>query len=194
MAAIHRLALAAAIGLSLATPSLAVTTDVPQKGLPSANTFSATILPERAGVVSWKTLAQVEPVKQGNRMVPSFAKDILALDRRDAKVQGFMIPLDVGDKQKRFLITAVPPHCSFCLPAGPDAMVEVVAKNAVRYTFDPIVVAGKFAVLKDDAGGLLYRLTDAEQVEVVPLSAAQAAQLGLPPPPPPGKQPPPNAN
>ena len=147
--------------------------------MPSANEFSAQILPERAGIVSWRTLAQVSPVKQGNKMVPEFSKDILALDRKDTKVQGFMIPLDVGDKQKRFLLTAVPTHCSFCLPAGPDALVEVVAKTPVRYTFEPIVVAGRFSVLKDDSAGLLYRLSDATQVEMAQL--APGAPPGLVP-------------
>jgi len=171
----------AAAALAAAMPLLAqAVTTVPPGGLPSANEFSAQILPERAGVVSWRTLSQVSSVKQGNKMVPEFSKDILALDRKDTRVQGFMIPLDVGDKQKRFLITAVPPHCSFCLPAGPDAVVEVVAKTAVKYTFDPIVVAGRFSVLKEDAAGLLYRLTDATQVEVAQL--APGAPAGLVPP------------
>jgi len=191
---VARFVLAAIAGAGCAAPAGAFDNRVPQGGLPSASTYSATLLPERAGVVPWKTLAQVEPVKQGNRMVPSFAKDILALDRTSAKVQGFMIPLDVGDRQKRFLLTAVPPHCSFCLPAGPDGMVEVVAKTPVRYTFDPIVVAGRFDVLKDDPGGLLYRLSDAEQVDVVRLSPAAAAQLGLPQAAPPVKSPTPTAN
>jgi hypothetical protein len=97
------------------------------------------------------------------------------------KVQGFIIPLDMGDKQKRFLLAAVPPHCSFCLPAGPDSVVEVVAKSAVRYGFEPIVVSGKFAVLKDDAAGLLYRLTDAELVEVAKLAPGAPASLLAPP-------------
>ena len=152
-------------------------TNVPPGGLPSATEFSAQILPERAGIVSWRTLAQVSPVKQGNKMVPEFSKDILALDRKDTKVQGFMIPLDVGDKQKRFLLTAVPTHCSFCLPAGPDALVEVVAKTPVRYTFEPIVVSGRFAVLKDDSAGLLYRLSDATQVDAAQLSSDAPAGL-----------------
>lgn len=163
-------------------------TNVPPAGLPSANDFSAQILPERAGIVSWRTLAQVSPVKQGNKMVPEFSKDIIALDRKDTRVQGFMIPLDAGDKQKRFLLTAVPSHCSFCLPAGPDALVEVVARTPVRFTFEPIVVAGRFAVLKDDSSGLLYRLTDAAEVEtaqlapgapagVVPAPASSASKL-----------------
>jgi len=166
-----------ALALS-AAPAFALT-NVPPGGLPSANEFSAQILPERAGVVSWRTLAQVQPVKQGNKMVPEFSKDILALDKKETRVQGFMIPLDVGDKQKRFLLTAVPPHCSFCLPAGPDAVVEILAKSPVRYTFEPIVLSGRFAVLRDDSAGLLYRLSDATQVEVAQL--APDAPKGLVP-------------
>jgi len=167
--------------LAAALPLFAqAVTTVPPGGLPSASDFSAQILPERAGVVSWRTLAQVSSVKQGGKMVPEFSKDILALDRKDTRVQGFMIPLDVGDKQKRFLITSVPPHCSFCLPAGPDSVVEVIAKTPVKYTFDPIVVAGRFSVLKDDSAGLLYRLSDAAQVEVAQLAPGAPAGLVAP--------------
>jgi hypothetical protein len=154
-----------AVAALCAAPALALNTGVPGSGLPTATDYSSAILPERPGVVSWKTLAQVEPVKQGGKMVAQFAKDVLALDRKDVKVQGFMIPLDIGDKQKRFLISAVPPHCSFCLPAGPEAVVEVVAKSPVAYTFDPVVLSGRFAVVKDDPTGVLYRLADAVRVD-----------------------------
>jgi hypothetical protein len=84
-----------------------------------------------------------------------------------------MIPLDIGDKQKRFLISAVPPSCQFCLPAGPDSLVEVEAKTPVNYTFDPIVIGGKFAVLKDDPSGVLYRMTEADRVEGASASTAK---------------------
>lgn len=141
-------------------------------GLPSAISFSASVLPEREGVVSWQTLAQVQPVKQGGKMAYEFSRDILALDRKEVKVQGFMIPLDVGDKQRHFLLSAVPPHCQFCLPAGPDAIVEVEARTPVAYTFDPIVVSGRFAVLKDDGSGVMYKVTDAGRVEVAPAKPA----------------------
>ena len=118
-------------------------------------------LPELKGVVSWKTLAEVTPVKQKDRFVPQFSKGIAALDQKEVKLQGFMMPLDMGEKQKRFLLVAMPPSCAFCLPGGPDQLVEVVAKNPVKYGFDPIVVSGKFVVLKDDPMGLYYRMTDA---------------------------------
>ena len=118
-------------------------------------------LPERKDVVSWKTLSQVELVKQKDRYVPQFAKDVSALDQKEIKVQGFMMPLEVGDKQSHFVLTAMPQSCAFCLPGGPESMVEVKSKTPVKYTFDAVVVTGKLTVLKDDPTGIFYRLSDA---------------------------------
>jgi hypothetical protein len=123
--------------------------------------YASKPLPELKGVVSWRTLGAVTPVRQQDRFVPQFSKEVAALDKKDVKLQGFMMPLDMGEKQKRFLLVAMPPSCAFCLPGGPDQLVEVLAKNPVKYGFDPIVISGKFSVLKDDAMGLYYRLTDA---------------------------------
>lgn len=118
-------------------------------------------LPEMKGVVSWKTLGEVTPIKQKDRFVPQFSKSITALDNKEVKMQGFMMPLDMGEKQKRFILSALPPSCAFCLPGGPDQLVEVQAKTPVKYGFDPIVISGKLTVLRDDPMGLYYRLTDA---------------------------------
>ena len=118
-------------------------------------------LPEMKGVVSWKTLGEVKPVKQKDKFVPEFAKAVSVLDKKEVKLQGFMMPLDMGEKQQRFILTALPPSCAFCLPGGPEQMVEVQAKAPVKYGFEPILLTGKLAVLKDDPMGLYYRLTDA---------------------------------
>jgi hypothetical protein len=59
------------------------------------------------------------------------------------------------------VLTAMPQTCVFCLPGGPESLVEVRARTPVKYTFEPVVLSGKLAVLKDDANGLYYRLTDA---------------------------------
>ena len=171
-----RLLAALLLLVAAVAPAVAVTTNIPQSGLPTASDYSATLLPDLAGVVSWRTLAQVQPVKRNGMMVPEFSKEILGLDRKDVRVQGFIIPLDVGDKQKRFLLSAVPPHCPFCLPAGPDAIVEVVAKTPVKYGFEPIVCAGRFEVLKDDPSGVLYRLIEAESIgAAMPAPAPKSA-------------------
>jgi uncharacterized protein len=123
--------------------------------------LAAPTLPERKDVVSWKTLSQVELVKQKDRYVPQFAKDVAALDQKEVKMQGFMMPLQVGDKQSHFVLTAMPQSCAFCLPGGPESMVEVKSKTPVKYTFDAVVLTGKLTVLKDDPTGIFYRLTDA---------------------------------
>jgi uncharacterized protein len=150
--------------LLVTSPTPAVTSDIPSKGLPTASTYSPTLLPELQGVVSWSTLSQVEPIKQGDKIVLQFSDAILELDSKAVRVQGFMLPLDLGDKQHHFLLSAVPPHCPFCMPAGPDAIVEIVAKQKVAYSFEPVILSGKFAVLKNDPAGVLYRLTEAEPI------------------------------
>ncbi len=118
-------------------------------------------LPDRNDVVSWKLLSQVELVKQKDRYVPKFTNDVAALDQKQVKVQGFIMPLQMGDKQSHFVLTAMPQSCSFCLPGGPESMVEVKSKVPVKYTFEPVVLTGKLAILKDDPTGVFYRLTDA---------------------------------
>jgi hypothetical protein len=119
-------------------------------------------LPERKDVVSWKTLSQVELVKTKDRYVPQFASTVTALDQKQVKMQGFMLPLQMGDKQSHFVLAAMPQTCSFCMPGGPESMVEVKMKTPVKYTFDAVILSGKLTVLKDDPTGIFYRLTEAE--------------------------------
>jgi uncharacterized protein len=142
---------------TLAFPALAQH-QMPQGADPSA--FKP--LPERKDVVSWKTLAQVELVKMKDRYVPQFASSVTSLDQKQVKMQGFMLPLQMGDKQSHFVLAAMPQTCSFCMPGGPESMVEVKTKAPVKYTFDAVVLSGKLTVLKDDPTGIFYRLTDAE--------------------------------
>lgn len=126
--------------------------------------YAAKPLPELKGVVSWKTLADVKTLKQKDRFIPDFGKSVSALDRKEVRLQGFMMPLEMGERQKRFLLVALPPTCSFCMPGGPEQVVEVRAKTPVKYGFEPIVVSGRLALLRDDEMGLYYRLTDAAPV------------------------------
>jgi|RhiMetdeSRZDD1v2_1073273.scaffolds.fasta_scaffold3168057_2 hypothetical protein len=64
---------------------------------------------ERAASVPWPMLAKVSLLKQGDRYVPAFPKELAALDNTQVKLQGFVL-------------------------------------------------------MRDDAGGLLYRVTDAVAV------------------------------
>src|SRR5206468_3854029 len=68
-------------------------------------------LPERPDVVSWKTFAQVQMTRTRERVVPEFSPSVTSLDQKEVKVQGFMLPLDMGEKHALFILSAVPPTC-----------------------------------------------------------------------------------
>ena len=148
-----------AIALALSVPAFAQT-PAASPGAMDPSQFKP--LPDRQDVVPWKLLAQVELVKMKDKFVPQFSSGVAALDKKEVKVQGFMMPLQMGDKQSHFVLTAMPQTCSFCMPGGPESMVEVKTKAPVKYTFEAVTLKGKLAVLKDDPTGVFYRLTDAQ--------------------------------
>ena len=122
-------------------------------------------LQDRADVLLWSMLTTVKTKVVKNRIVPVYPSDVLALNDKRQRIQGFMMPLEPGEKQKHFLLSSVPLTCSFCLPGGPESMVEVKTKSPVKYSMDVVVVEGQFVVLKNDPYGLYYRMTDAVAVK-----------------------------
>ena len=122
-------------------------------------------LVERSDAVPWSVLADIKTKNEKNHILPVFNMGQLGLNQKTQRVQGFMMPLDPGEKQSRFLLSSVPLTCSFCLPGGPESMVEVRAKTPVKYSIEPITVEGKFLVLNDDSFGLYYRMMDATSVK-----------------------------
>lgn len=122
-------------------------------------------LPERADVLPWPMLTAVKTKQEKNRLLPVFPANVQALHQKSQRIQGFMMPLEPGEKQKHFLLSAVPLTCSFCVPGGPESMVEVKTKTPVKYSMEAVVVEGQFAVLRDDPFGLYYRMTDAVPVK-----------------------------
>ena len=122
-------------------------------------------LQERSDVVPWSLLTAVSTKNETNRLLPVFTKEQLALAQKPQRVQGFMMPLEPGDKHTHFLLSSVPLTCQFCLPGGPESMVEVKAKTPVRYTMEPVTVEGRFVTLNDDEFGLYYRVTEAVGVK-----------------------------
>lgn len=122
-------------------------------------------LQDRADVLPWSVLTAVKTKTVKNRVLPVFPSDVQALNSKSQRIQGFMMPLEPGEKQRHFLLSSVPLSCSFCTPGGPESMVEVKTKTPVKYSLEPVVVEGQFAVLQDDPYGLYYRVTDAVPVK-----------------------------
>jgi uncharacterized protein len=122
------------------------------------------------GVVSWDVLGDLEVATEVTgplraTFTTSYGDAIEALDGQEVRLMGFLFPLEGGIEHARFLLTAWPPSCPFCLPAGPSQMVEVFCAEPIAYSEGAIVIAGSFELLHDDPSGLYYRLHDARLVE-----------------------------
>ena len=121
---------------------------IPPAGLPTASHFAAKLLPERAGVVLLAHAGAGRDRKHGGKMVNKFSNDILALDKKDAA--GLHDPA-----RRRRQAEALPDH-----PVPPTARSAFrpvrtrwskCSRRHPSSTLDPIVVTGRFTVLKDDS-------------------------------------------
>ena len=119
----------------------------------------------RDDVLPWSVLTSVKSKKVKTRFLPAFTPVQYALDQKVQRIQGYMMPLEPGEKQVHFLLSSVPLTCAFCTPGGPESMVEVKSKTPVKYSMEPVVVEGIFSVLEDDSYGLYYRMNGAKSVK-----------------------------
>lgn len=119
----------------------------------------------REGVVPWQLLSSVSTKNEKNRIVPIFPQPVQALNNRTVKIEGFMMPLEPGEKQRHFLLSSVPTTCSFCVPAGPEGLVEVRTRTPVKYSLESVIVEGRLSVLSNDPYGLYYRVVDAQPAQ-----------------------------
>lgn len=161
--------LLATLGLTLACTAAQAQLSTPLPAGTGAGVHGANSpfppLKDRADVVPWSVLTDVKVKNEKNKVLPVFGNSQMALNQKTQRIQGFMMPLEPGEKQRHFLLTSVPMTCSFCVPGGPESMVEVRTKTPVAYSIEPVVVEGRFLVLLDDPYGLYYRVTDAVGVK-----------------------------
>lgn len=112
--------------------------------------------------VSWDTLAQVKLVRADERFVPEFQPTVLSLRGQRVRVQGFMMPLDQSPTQQHFVLSANPvANCFYCMPGGPESMIEVRTNAAVEFSYEPITLTGELELLENDPMGMYYRLKNA---------------------------------
>jgi len=122
------------------------------------------------GVVGWDTLGALDVRTEVIAPLQAifhtdYSAEIKALDGQDVKLMGFIYPLEGGLEHARFLLTAWPPSCPFCLPAGPAQMVEVFCAEPVEFSEGAVLMTGRFELLEDDPSGMYYRMHEAELVE-----------------------------
>lgn len=120
----------------------------------------------------WKTLAKITYKKEYDEFLgfkidkPVFSDDIKALEGKEVTVKGFIIPVEGYKSHKEFIFSAFPYNmCFFCGGAGPESVMEVFAKEPVKYSAESITLKGTLKLNPDDVNRLMYFLEDATIVE-----------------------------
>ncbi|MFM1876378.1 MAG: hypothetical protein RL266_2115 [Bacteroidota bacterium] len=98
-------------------------------------------------LVSWNTLAQVKFHRQYsetfgfevNVKPPEFSQELMALNGKEIKVSGYVIPVDV--ELGMYMVSANPfANCFFCGNAGPETVVELFPNGKFpRFSTDQMV-------------------------------------------------------
>lgn len=134
-----------------------------------ATLFLATAVTTAQDNNTWKTLSKITFKKQYDESlgfkvdVPVFSEDIKKLAGKEIKIKGYIIPVEGYKSHKEFIFSAFPYSiCFFCGGAGPETVMEVYAKDAVKYTTDPIILKGKLELNDSDINRLIYTLKEVE--------------------------------
>lgn len=113
----------------------------------------------------WKTLAKITYKKEYDDLMgfkidkPVFSESVRALEGKTIKLKGFIIPTDGYKSHKEFIFSAFPySMCFFCGGAGPETVMEVSAKEPIKYTTDSIILQGTLRLNDDDINRLMYKI------------------------------------
>jgi hypothetical protein len=120
---------------------------------------------------TWKTLSRITFKKQYDEVlglkidVPVFGLEVKSLEGKEVTVKGYIIPTDGYKSQKEFVFSAFPySMCFFCGGAGPETVMEVVSKEPIKYTSEPIYLRGTLKLNGSDVNRLIYSLEKAEKL------------------------------
>lgn len=118
------------------------------------------------GGTSWSLLEAAKEVTRTDDngyivSYPLFTREQRALEGKRIKVSGWMDPLQVGSKQKRFVLLGYPPGCPFHFHASPMQFIEVMASTPFKTDrTNVITVSGVLELTGYDESGVFYRLWD----------------------------------
>lgn len=115
----------------------------------------------------WKNLAKISYKKEYDAVMgfkidkPVFGENIKAMEGKEIEVKGYIIPVDGYKSHKEFVFSAFPySQCFFCGGAGPETVMEVEAKEAVKFTADAITLKGKLSLNDSDVNRLMFKISD----------------------------------
>lgn len=120
----------------------------------------------------WKVLSKITFKKQYDEMLgfkvdmPVFSTEIKKYEGKVIEIKGYIIPVEGYKGHTEFIFSAFPySMCFFCGGAGPETVMEVYAKEAVKYTAEPVTLRGKLELNDTDINRLMYALREAVVVK-----------------------------
>ncbi|MEM7688127.1 MAG: DUF3299 domain-containing protein [Pseudomonadota bacterium] len=166
-AAIAAVAMAGA-ALTLATPGDRASAQAPdpKAGPPAEDIWKPAPTPK--GGVAWKTLEATEETTRRDEQgyilsKPLFTPAVKKLNGKRIKVSGWMMPLDNGSTQTRFVLLGYPPGCPFHFHAAPNQFIEVLADTPFKTDeVNAHTVSGVLELTGYDESGIFYRLKAAK--------------------------------
>jgi hypothetical protein len=113
----------------------------------------------------WKTLFKVQYGDWQQDFNPKFTPAIKALHNKEITIKGFLIPLTEQSKHSYFLLSAFPfDQCFYCGKAGPETVIEVSLKKAVKATDKMITVKGVLLLNEHDPTHLFYIMDEGQVI------------------------------
>ena len=121
-----------------------------------------------SGGTSWTVLEQTKLNDRTDKKTkiiytkPIFPAPVRALDGKQVKVAGWMMPLDSSKKQTRWVMLGYPPGCPFHFHALPNQFIEVLSPSGVPTSETKMfVMTGTMELTGYDESGIFYRLKNA---------------------------------
>lgn len=137
------------------------------KGILTGILFFFWLSPGISQMEVWKTLSKITYVKKYDELLgfkvdmPVFGPEVKALAGKEVTIKGYIIPIEGYKSHTEFVFSQYPYNmCFFCGGAGPETVMEVFAKEPIKYTADPIVIKGKLGLNDKDINRLMYELKD----------------------------------
>ena len=119
-------------------------------------------LPSTTWPILYKVDFETVEDEFGEYEKPVFSKDVKEIEGKEVYIEGYIIPFD-GMTSNKFVLSALPVNaCFFCGNGGPESVIQVYAKSAIRYTEKPVELKGKIKLNPDNPDELIYSLVDAQ--------------------------------
>ena len=117
---------------------------------------------------TWRTLAEVTYIKKYDEFLgfdidyPVFSEGVKDLEGKEIVLSGYIIPVQGYKSHTEFIFSALPFNmCFFCGGAGPETVLEVKAKEPIKFTAESITIKGKLKLHADDIDRLMYEVEEA---------------------------------